>query len=598
MAAIPEDASKYPSRMVYRGVIKRDQENWQGAVDDLSAALELATAARDRRAMAYIHLYRGPAYYRLDKLDAAIDDIDEAIKLGYDDAEAHLWRGKLLVQKGQTDLAFEAFKKAKELDPYDKEVRAALVQLYERLNLYDLATDELNELAKDDTNEPAVIWAQVRIHYKSKRYDEALAVAEKLLEIEPDHVGARVCQARIYFAKGDKRSLERIALRLMALKLDNGGDFAQRGFCLDACGLTVDAMKDFDQAIALGYRDSSVHTCRAQIHARRSEWEKVVAEATAAIKLDARNKDAYYARGVGLLWLKKTDEGVADFDRAIRIEPNFVRALVARALTFANTNRKGDAIADLRTAVGLDPDNADISIAFLTLLADEKRLDEYGVACCDAIRRFPNDASNYWRRASYWGGMGNHAMAIADLTEAIRLEPKRGDFHSWRAASYLEDARVDLAIADLEAAERLGPLDVQGTYVKGKILELQGDYRQAIELYRRLTQGSPLAVPGLARLARVYATAADDAIRDGKKALEYAEEACAAVQYREAKPLSYLAAAHAESGDFDKAVESQTKAIALATDDDRKDLTEQLELYKARKPYRQTPTPRVAAKVQ
>lgn len=338
VAAIPEDASEYPSRMVYLGVIKRDQENWQGAVDDLSAALELATAARDRRAMAYIHLYRGPAYYRLDKLDAAIDDIDEAIKLGYDDAEVHLWRGKLLVQKGQTDLAFEAFKKAKELDPYDKEVRAALVQLYERLNLYGLATDELNELAKDDTNEPAVLWTQARIHYKSKRYDEALAVAEKLLEIEPDHVGARVCQARIYFAKGDKRSLERIALRLMALKLDNGGDFAQRGFCLDACGLTVDAMKDFDQAIALGYRDSSVHTCRAQIHARRSEWEKVVAEATAAIKLDARNKDAYYARGVGLLWLKKTDEGVADFDRAIRIEPNFVRALVARALTFANTN--------------------------------------------------------------------------------------------------------------------------------------------------------------------------------------------------------------------------------------------------------------------
>ncbi len=53
--------------------------------------------------------------------------------------------------------------------------------------------------------------------------------------------------------------------------------------------------------------------------------------------------------------------------------------------------------------------------------------------------------------------------------------------------------------------------------------------------------------------------------------------------------LATLAAAYAEVGDFDKAVEWKEKAIQLyANADDRKKGEERLKLYKEKKPYRET----------
>ena len=53
--------------------------------------------------------------------------------------------------------------------------------------------------------------------------------------------------------------------------------------------------------------------------------------------------------------------------------------------------------------------------------------------------------------------------------------------------------------------------------------------------------------------------------------------------------LGTLAAAYAEAGDFDKAVEWQEKANKLYTDaDDRKKGEDRLNLYKEKKPYRET----------
>ena len=56
-----------------------------------------------------------------------------------------------------------------------------------------------------------------------------------------------------------------------------------------------------------------------------------------------------------------------------------------------------------------------------------------------------------------------------------------------------------------------------------------------------------------------------------------------------------LAAAYAESGDFEKAKEWEAKAIEMATTDrsvtdkDKQEMRDRLELYKQGKPYREEP---------
>ena len=85
----------------------------------------------------------------------------------------------------------------------------------------------------------------------------------------------------------------------------------------------------------------------------------------------------------------------------------------------------------------------------------------------------------------------------------------------------------------------------------------------------------------------------DKKYRDGKKAFENANKA---YQLDGGKSWGYidtLAAAYAECSDFERAKEWETKAIKMAksdkaaTDKNTQELHSRLELYKAKKPYRQ-----------
>ena len=105
------------------------------------------------------------------------------------------------------------------------------------------------------------------------------------------------------------------------------------------------------------------------------------------------------------------------------------------------------------------------------------------------------------------------------------------------------------------------------------------DYTEAI----RLDPKFALAHNGFAWL---LATCPVEKYRDGKKAVEFATKAVKLHDtwgYRDT-----LAAAYAEAGDFELAVTEQRKALEDKSldKDDRKQMEAHLELYRAKKPYR------------
>jgi tetratricopeptide (TPR) repeat protein len=65
-------------------------------------------------------------------------------------------------------------------------------------------------------------------------------------------------------------------------------------------------------------------------------------------------------------------------------------------------------------------------------------------------------------------------------------------------------------------------------------------------------------------LAWLLATSQDAALRNGSEAVALASHAVRLTREHEPMLLGTLAAAHAEAGDFDKAVETQQRAVELA----------------------------------
>jgi Flp pilus assembly protein TadD len=91
-------------------------------------------------------------------------------------------------------------------------------------------------------------------------------------------------------------------------------------------------------------------------------------------------------------------------------------------------------------------------------------------------------------------------------------------------------------------------------------------------------------------LAWIYATCPKAELRNGTEAVSMAEAACKISKRQDMAMLDTLAAAYAEAGRFDEAVKTTEEIGARAASAHNAKLAEtarqRLELYQARKPYR------------
>jgi tetratricopeptide (TPR) repeat protein len=87
--------------------------------------------------------------------------------------------------------------------------------------------------------------------------------------------------------------------------------------------------------------------------------------------------------------------------------------------------------------------------------------------------------------------------------------------------------------------------------------------------------------------AWLLAVSNDQTDRDGDEALRLATRACEATEYKWWQPVRALAAAHAERGNFDDAVEYALAAAELAPEEESMTLHRQASTYRKQKPWRE-----------
>ena len=86
----------------------------------------------------------------------------------------------------------------------------------------------------------------------------------------------------------------------------------------------------------------------------------------------------------------------------------------------------------------------------------------------------------YIRRGNAYNHKGDYDRAIADLEQAVRLDPKDPKAYVIRGFAYVEKGDYDRAIADLEQAVRLDPKDPKAYVIRGFAYVEKGDYDRAI----------------------------------------------------------------------------------------------------------------------
>jgi tetratricopeptide (TPR) repeat protein len=210
-----------------------------------------------------------------------------------------------------------------------------------------------------------------------------------------------------------------------------------------------------------------------------------------------------------------------------------------------------------------------------------------------AIKYDPKNGDAVQFRGHLYLSRGEFKLAIADFSKAIELDPKRWDSWAMRGLAYGELGEQDKAVADYGQAIKLAPKE-ESLYVRrGEIYVQQGAYAKARDDFMTAVQLDGKSYGALDALAWLLATCPEDKIRNGDKAVEYARKAYE--NKEDNNCLQTLAAAYAEVGDYQKAVEWQKKALAdprLQEDKEASRRAElRLKLYESGKPYR-SPRPK------
>jgi tetratricopeptide (TPR) repeat protein len=107
-----------------------------------------------------------------------------------------------------------------------------------------------------------------------------------------------------------------------------------------------------------GLSDAQGHTVRGQALARSGKTEEALAEYDRALALDPYNVQALYGRGLIYQGEKRHQQAIEDFTAANGLKPQQVEPLLARATSYLAMDRTREAASDLDEAVQADPNSA------------------------------------------------------------------------------------------------------------------------------------------------------------------------------------------------------------------------------------------------
>ena len=282
-------------------------------------------------------------------------------------------------------------------------------------------------------------------------------------EIAPQLLGA---------AKRDARRIESIQTRVVAPEdLVWRWEVPERELAkrveplLEVYGKAIDfAVKD----------DFGPLSARAVVLMQVYQWEKALADLDLLVEKDTSS--LWLAQRSGVLEaLGRTDEAIADLERAYDLEPDIYTA-TSLAMLMAYNGRTGDGLALLDEVPASDDELGTLANAQSIVLGLDGRVDEAVAVLAEATAQKPQDPdvlnSDCWFRGLFATALDD---ALAVCTKAIELSENGAHILDSRAMVHYRRGELAAAQADLDRALALNPALAPSLFMRGIVRLEQGD---------------------------------------------------------------------------------------------------------------------------
>jgi tetratricopeptide (TPR) repeat protein len=363
------------------------------------------------------------------------------------------------------------------------------------------------------------------------------------------------------------------------------------GQTLAKAGKTTDAIAQLQKAVLIKPHYPEAHNNLAIALAGAGRSSEAIDHYRKALEDNPGYVEARNNLGRALLEEHLLPEAIEQLEDAIAINPEYAEAHNNLGYALASLGRLDEAVQHYRQAIESDPKYAHAYNNLGQALALQGNIDE-------AIADFSKAAELDPAYASAEGNLG-HALlskdqpdeAIPHLRKAVELAPKSAEFSNYLGQALGEKGQTDEAITQFERALQLAPGMVEAHYYLGMALAMKGRRAEGLTHWRKALLKEPDNVQVLNETAWVLATAPETSLRNGSEAVSLAEHAVQLTSAREPVVLGTLAAAYAETGRYDQAIETGQRAADLAARQGNAplaaSLNQRLALFEQKTPIRQ-----------
>jgi tetratricopeptide (TPR) repeat protein len=399
--------------------------------------------------------------------EGAIADVNEAIRLNPNYAEAYKLRGRIRIFPLRDEQgAISDINQAIKINPKDAE--AYILKGLARPFVNAGKTPGRNQYIKD--------------------IQEQIADFSQAIKVNPNYVNA-------YLARGSKH-----------YSLANFPEFKNTPL---ASKHSKAAIADYTQIIKINPDDPLGYRLRADALSNFGDWKGAVADYNQILKLNPNNADAdtYGSRGVARWKLGDKKGALEDLNQALKINPKDSSLYGVRGDIRAGLGDKQGAITDYKQAIKQNSSSvilpieigfrSDLDYVNAILKINPNDAEAYKITgpirfqqgkYKEAISDFdkvltinPNDAEAYAGRGASRYKLGDKQGALEDLTQAIKINPKYGEAYTNRGGIRAESGDTKGALEDLNQAIKINPKDASAYNNRGVARNLLGDKQGAIE---------------------------------------------------------------------------------------------------------------------
>ncbi|ASQ44587.1 tetratricopeptide repeat protein [Legionella clemsonensis] len=454
---------------------------------------------------------------QLQNYPEAIENYHRAIFLNPDNPKLYQELAQVYAAEKEFDKALNAINKALKLDPNNIELlqsKASLASILQEPLLAIETYQKLLELSallnKAKTVDRLMILKQIAsLQNQARNYREAINTYIQAIQLYPNDASLYQDLSQTYAAAEEPYEAMQAINKALELAPDNIAYLRSRATLAMWLKDSKLAIETNQKILALSQdANEKINLLKqiASIYNQEHQYLKAISVYEQAIVLNPKNVTLYQELAQTYAAAQDPKNALYAINKALEIEPNRISFLQAKA-QYANWLKDSELAKETyQKILILSPGNKE-AIAGLRWLDHQEIAIRGAPPMLSPVEQFVAEANNF-------ASVGKYHQAVDAIKKAIKINPNAPRLYKMLSEIYATSDKPQLALAAINQALALDPVNLDYLSAKGKLAAWAGDKFQMEASYAKILLLKPQDQEAMLQLAHAlrWQGRTDDAI--------------------------------------------------------------------------------------